>query len=117
MDKIEEKYLPIGSVVLLKNSEKKLMITGFCCVGRENSNKIYDYSGCMYPEGILKSDKVAMFDHSQIEKVIYMGLIDEEEKKFKEKLNKLIQDYNSGILGKNAINNSSQNDIFNSSSN
>ena len=43
--------LPIGSVVLLKNSTKKLMIMGFAQVAAENQEKVYDYVGCVFPEG------------------------------------------------------------------
>lgn len=41
-----KKYLPIGTVVMLKGGKKRIMITGFCCVNEEKNNKIYDYCGC-----------------------------------------------------------------------
>ena len=85
-----EKYLPIGTVVLLKGGSKRVMICGFCCQGK-NDNKIYDYIGCLSPEGFISSDKNLLFDHEQIDKVINLGLIDEEEKQFKEKLNSLVK--------------------------
>ena len=48
-----EKYLPIGTVVLLKNTNKKIMITGYltASIDEKNSNdEYYDYSGCLFPE-------------------------------------------------------------------
>ena len=87
---MREKYLPIGTVVLLKGGKKRAMITGFCSVAQENQEKIYDYSGCVYPEGYLSSNQVCLFDHDQIEKVFFVGFEDEEEKTFKEKLNKIV---------------------------
>lgn len=87
---MEEKFLPIGTVVMLKNASKRLMISGFCAIDGGNPNKIWDYSGCLYPEGFLSSTKTCLFDHNQIEKIYYIGLIDEEEKEFKQKLNKLV---------------------------
>ena len=45
-----EKYLPIGTVVMLKGGEKRAMITGFCSVSEDDPEKIYDYNGCLYPE-------------------------------------------------------------------
>lgn len=85
--KISEKYLPVGTVVMLKGGSKRLMIVGFCAIDGANPNQIWDYSGCLYPEGILSSNQAALFNHEQIEKVCYMGLADdEEEKSFKEKL-------------------------------
>jgi len=85
-----EKYLPIGTVVMLNGGTKRVMITGFCAVAGKDVDKIYDYSGCLYPEGLLSSEQVALFDHEQIETVYHMGLADdEEEKKFKAKLRRI----------------------------
>ena len=42
--------LPIGSVVLLKDATKKLVIIGILQVN-PSENKIYDYLGVPYPEG------------------------------------------------------------------
>ena len=87
---IGERYLPIGTVVILKGAKKRVMIVGFCAVMESNKEKIYDYSGCLYPEGLLSSDQVALFDHEQIETFYHLGLADdEEEKSFKEKLNEV----------------------------
>ena len=83
---MNEKYLPIGSVVLLNNGAKRLMITGFCVAGNDDQDKIFDYSGCLYPEGMLSSDEVALFNHDQIKQIYALGFIDEEEKNFKIKL-------------------------------
>lgn len=91
MNQKYEKYLPIGSVVLLKNAKKRLMITGFYIKAKTgNDNEIYDYSGCLYPEGVLSSDENCVFNHDQIDKIYFLGYSDEEEKKFKEDLIKAI---------------------------
>ena len=78
-----DKYLPIGSVVLLKGGTKKAMVTGFCSVAEEDTEKMYDYTGCVYPEGFLDFDQICLFDHSQIEKVYHVGYVDDEEREFK----------------------------------
>lgn len=89
------KYLPIGTVVLLKNAKKRLMITGFCAYDEGKKDKVYDYTGCLYPEGIISSREMALFDHSQIDKIYYLGLQDQEEKTFKQKLvNKVTETVN-----------------------
>ena len=75
---MKEKYLPIGTVVLLKGGKKRAMITGFCSVAQENQDKIYDYSGCVYPEGYLSSNQVCLFDHDQIEKIFFEGFVDDD---------------------------------------
>lgn len=84
-----EKYLPIGTLVLLKNANKRIMIIGFY-VTSNNDNKVYDYVGCLYPEGLLSSDQSLVFNHDQIDKILHLGIIDDEEKEFKKKLNELV---------------------------
>lgn len=86
---IGEKYLPIGTVVTLKNGTKKVMILGFCAAEKEDT-KVFDYSGCLYPEGIIDPSKAYLFNHEQIEEIYHLGLADDDEEKvFKEKLNKV----------------------------
>lgn len=88
---IYEKFLPIGTVVMLKGGKKRAMIIGFCAVSEEEKTKIYDYSGCLYPEGMISSNQTLLFNHSQIDKIYHVGLTDDEEKNFKNKLNDLIK--------------------------
>lgn len=83
------KYLPIGTVVLLKGGSKRVMIMGFCPMAESDKTKVYDYTGVLYPEGYLNPNQVCLFDHNQIDKIYCLGLSDEEEKKFKVELNKL----------------------------
>ncbi len=86
MIEIGEKYLPIGTVVLLKNAEKKIMITGFASMSPQTGDAIFDYSGCIYPEGFLNYEEVCVFNHEQIERVFYKGFVDNEEIEFKKEL-------------------------------
>lgn len=100
MSKIGEKYLPIGTVVMLKGASKRVMVTGFCAIKEKNKNEIWDYIGCMYPEGILSLKQTILFNHEQIDKIYYIGLIDEEEENFKEDLKKMItetQEQNNNV--------------------
>ena len=92
MEEIGEKYLPIGTVVMLKGGTKRVMISGFCAIDGENVKNMYDYSGCVYPEGFLTSTQTCLFNHEQIEKVYHMGLLDdEEETNFNNKLKELVE--------------------------
>lgn len=71
-------YLPIGSVVLLKNTDKRVMIYGR--IVRSNDDEtIYDYVGCPYPEGAMASNDMLLFDHEQIRMVYFIGFQDLEE--------------------------------------
>ena len=95
---MNEKYLPIGTVVLLKGAIRRLMITGFCINTKDNPDEIYDYLGCLYPQGVLTSEQNLVFNHEQIEKIYFMGYIDEEEKEFKDLLKKQIANMNTEVL-------------------
>lgn len=81
-----EKYLPIGSVVLLGDSPTKLMITGYMVL---YDNVIYDYSACIYPEGIQDSNRNILFNHDKITEIIFKNKVTEEEEKFFDNLKKL----------------------------
>lgn len=84
---MKEKYLPIGTVVLLNNGTKKIMITGFCAVKEDDVNKIYDYRGCPFPEGVLESTGVVLFNHKQIKEICHIGYENPESVDLSDKLN------------------------------
>lgn len=92
MEEIGEKFLPVGTVVMLKGGKKRVMITGFCTAEKDKQEKIWDYSGCFYPEGMVSAQKIFLFDHSQIETVYHKGLVDDEEKEFKKKLEEALKE-------------------------
>jgi len=77
-----EYLLPVGSVVLLKDSKKKLMICGRI-QAKEGDDRIYDYSACFYPEGMVSNASLYFFDHSVIDRVYFIGFQDIEEIVFK----------------------------------
>ena len=91
MENDDYKYLPIGSVVLLNGGIKKVMIIGYKAKTTSASNVgneelVWDYSGCIYPEGLFSSDRILLFNHSQINKLFYTGFQDEEQIEFMKKL-------------------------------
>ena len=71
-------YLPIGSVVLLKEGEKRLMIFGILQANEDDLSEEYDYIGVPYPEGNLGEEHQYLFFHEDIEKVFFRGYEDEE---------------------------------------
>lgn len=77
------KYLPIGSIVTLKDETKKLMIIGRSqvCEGVQ-----YDYSACLFPEGYLNKDSLYIFNNDDIDILYYVGMQNEEEFKFQRAL-------------------------------
>lgn len=82
--------LPIGSVVTLKKGTKKLMI-----IGRFQQNvktkKIYDYAGCLWPEGYMDKEHSYVFNHEDIDILYYLGMQDIEEFNFRSKLDEMIK--------------------------
>ena len=82
----EEKYLPIGSVVLLKGGKKRIMITGYVTIDMEKKDKIYDYCGCIFPSGIIYTNQTLMFNHDEIVKIYAIGYQDEEQKEYVKKI-------------------------------
>ena len=86
-----EGLLPIGSVVLLTQSRKRVMIVGVCQRAAKDPGKIWDYVGVVFPEGFLASDKMLMFNREQIVRVFALGYQDEEQMTFQAKANTAIQ--------------------------
>ena len=84
--------LPVGSIVLLKGGEKRLMICGRVSC-QSGSDVIYDYTACYYPEGIMDSDHIFFFNRDDIETIFVIGFQDTEEMAFRhnilDKLGKL----------------------------
>lgn len=85
-----QELLPLGTVVRLKNATKPLMITGFCISSPEYPDQLMDYNSCFYPEGIVSSDVNFLFNHDQIEEILFVGFKNEDEVKFKLKLNEIM---------------------------
>lgn len=83
-----KRFLPIGSVVLLKESKKRIMIVGVK-QKQIDSEKVWDYSACLYPEGIINPERLYLFDSEQIERVYFIGFQDGEGLAFINKLNHL----------------------------
>ena len=79
--------LPIGTVVLLKDSTKRVMITGIAqySIRDDGSKKLYDYAGVVFPEGYLSSDSNYLFNRDQIDKLFFIGLQDTESMTFCQK--------------------------------
>ena len=74
--------LPIGSVVLLEGAEKRLMICGRIQTDTATGTT-YDYSGCLYPDGIIDSSQLYMFNNENIKTIFFVGFQDLEEFQFR----------------------------------
>lgn len=86
-----ERTLPIGSVVLLKGAKKRLMIIGYCKYKAGDDETIYDYAGCLYPEGFMSPESTALFNHEDIDKIFALGYQNKLRFEFEPKLQAAIE--------------------------
>ncbi|MFX3623248.1 MAG: DUF4176 domain-containing protein [Ectobacillus sp.] len=86
MEFSKEKLLPNGSIVRLKEGEKRLVIYGRKQLLMKSEPVMYDYLGCLYPEGYMNPDYTFVFNHEDIEEIVFVGFVDEQEEKFAELL-------------------------------
>lgn len=88
------RLLPIGTIVRLKNTNKNVMImVNNVAAEIDDKNVRYDYSACLYPEGVINTENAILFNEKDIEEIINYGLITDEE--FKIRL--IVQNFASGI--------------------
>lgn len=73
-----EKYLPLGSIVVLKGNIKKLMIVARGVMTGGENGRLLDYGAVMYPEGLIDENMI-FFNHKDIYKVVFEGYSDSDE--------------------------------------
>ena len=73
-------YFPLGTVVMLKEATKSLMIIGI--MQRDTEGNQYDYVSVMYPEGYLNEEAFFLFNHEDIEKVLFVGFVNAESQTY-----------------------------------
>jgi hypothetical protein len=72
---------------LLKEANKRVMVIGYYPTVVDDNNEItYDYSGCLFPEGVMDSQNAMLFNHNDIDKLFYYGLMDGEQNEFMTRL-------------------------------
>ena len=85
---MKKDLLPLGSVVMLNDGTKKVMVTGYVSQS-DDDEKVYDYCGCIFPEGIMEN-YYCLFDEGQIAVVLFEGLRNEDSEKYLGKINSLL---------------------------
>ena len=58
------------------------MITGYAQIDMQKMDKVFDYCGCMYPEGVISTQNTMLFNHDDIDKIFCIGYSDDDQKKF-----------------------------------
>lgn len=76
MERID--FLPLGSIVVVRGAIRKTMIISRGVAANvDGQTKVFDYAGCVYPEGLV-SEKVGYFNHQDIARVVFEGFSDED---------------------------------------
>lgn len=84
-------FLPLGSVVYLKEGNKKVLIIARGLIIKQESGPVFfDYGGVMYPEG-LQDDQMAYFQHDAVSKVVFEGYRDLDDEATIDKINAYMQ--------------------------
>jgi hypothetical protein len=81
----ERDLLPLGSIVLLRDGEKKLMIYGRAQIAVADNDE-FDYIACLWPEGNIDEEFMYLFNQSDIDMVFHQGYTDSEDAAFIEVL-------------------------------
>ena len=76
-----KKYLPLGTIVTIKNNDFFYMIVGYT---QKISDNTYDYIVVKYPIGFVDFNTLAFFNHENIEEIIYLG-------SYNDKMNKILK--------------------------
>ena len=75
--------LPIGTIVKLKNGERKLMIINRTPLFDDKGTVGYfDYCACLYPEG-QADQEMYFFNEDDIDEICFIGYVDENEEEFR----------------------------------
>jgi len=84
--------LPIGSVVLLKNAFKKIVIIGMMQIKHTESGEdiAYDYMGVPYPEGYIGPESAMLFNHDNIQEVFFKGYSNDERTAMIDMIQKIV---------------------------
>lgn len=87
-----QRMLPIGSIVTLKEGKRRLMIMGRLHQ-RLSDGKVFDYAGCLYPEGFSGEKDYYLFDHLHIDTIWFKGYQDAEENQYRSWMEEALQQH------------------------
>ncbi|MCC9763181.1 DUF4176 domain-containing protein [Streptococcus agalactiae] len=90
---MENKLLPLGSIVTLKNGDgSELMIVTRAAIIEEDGVEVYfDYGSVLIPQGMVSPENVYFFNAENVEEVIFKGFENEAEKDFQSNYETMIE--------------------------
>lgn len=89
-------FLPLGSIIVLKQTTQKLIIIARGMLVEEN---YYDYGAFLYPQGLIE-DSLVYFNEDQISKVMFHEFTDDDDTLFISYIDAAIERRNSEIEAK-----------------
>lgn len=91
---ILDRYLPLGSIVLIRGNVKKLMIVARGVItGKEPNRKVFDYGAVLYPEGMM-DDRIIFFNQKDIFQVVVEGYTDSDDQIMNENIRNWLKEVN-----------------------
>ncbi len=87
-----DELLPIGSIVLVKDCEKRIMIEGIKQISDDGT--VYDYCGVFYPEGYISDEYRFVFNRDDVTFVFFQGFVDIEHTLYREKVREKLKEKN-----------------------
>ncbi|MDR0899598.1 MAG: DUF4176 domain-containing protein [Lactobacillaceae bacterium] len=84
-----KEFLPLGSIVLLNGSVKKIMIISRAVMLEDN---YFDYGAYLYPEGMI-DENVIYFNEEDVVKVIHRGFVDDDEQNMVEQIQRAYKEF------------------------
>lgn len=92
MDNVR-KFVPLGSILMLKKGVHRVMVVGYCAqIDTDINAGFYDYIGCLFPEGLFGTENNFVFNHEDIKEVFHLGYVDDEVIQFQDRLKKYLKD-------------------------
>ena len=95
------KMLPLGSIVHLKEGTAKMLIMGRASLLANEGEKpmLFDYASVMYPIGFNGKEQIYYFNEEHIDQVLFTGFNDSDD----ERAQKVLADWKAENAGEYEI--------------
>ena len=102
-------YLPIGTIVIIKGYERKMMIVGLSQIKAAEEIQRWDYVGVLYPVGVFSDQSFYFFNEDDINDIIFKGYENPEHKELLELLEEADDIIDENEIYVNSLNKPSEN--------
>jgi len=83
---MHDKYLPIGTIILLKDNISMYMIVGYFNEKKDNAN---DYICVPFPYGLMAVDVLKNCKHDDIDSILFFGYKNDKYIEMNEKMKRI----------------------------